>query len=203
MQIITLAAQKGGVGKTTLAVNLAVAAQAAGIKTALFDLDPQESATAWSERRKADLPHVEPISARRLAQAIEVHGAPVVRVHQREVEEFGALVDVRDAGADELQEFASEGDGHTAAVEFAGQGVTSPGYEAGVSADPKIVAASLVRANAELKWCDTSRRGYMALTITADRVTNDWIMLDTIKQRSLGVTIGHRATVMRGRNVMV
>lgn len=66
MHIITLAAQKGGVGKTTLAVNLAVAAQAAGIKTALFDLDPQESATAWSERREAELPHVEPISARRL-----------------------------------------------------------------------------------------------------------------------------------------
>ena len=71
MQIITLAAQKGGDGKTTLAVNLAVAAQAAGIKTALFDLDPQESATAWSERRTAELPHVEPISARRLNQSID------------------------------------------------------------------------------------------------------------------------------------
>jgi chromosome partitioning protein len=71
VQIITLAAQKGGVGKTTMAVNLAVAAQAAGIKTALFDLDPQESATAWSERREAQLPHVEPISARRLDQAID------------------------------------------------------------------------------------------------------------------------------------
>lgn len=70
MQVITIAAQKGGVGKTTLAVNLAVAAQLVGIKTALFDLDPQESATAWSERRKAELPHVEPISARRLDQAI-------------------------------------------------------------------------------------------------------------------------------------
>ena len=75
MQIITLAAQKGGVGKTTLAVNLAVAAQAAGIKTALFDLDPQESATAWSERRTAEYPHVEPISARRLNQAIDAAAA--------------------------------------------------------------------------------------------------------------------------------
>lgn len=71
MQVITLAAQKGGVGKTTLAVNLAIAAQVAGIKTALFDLDPQESATAWSERRNAEFPHVEPISARRLNQAID------------------------------------------------------------------------------------------------------------------------------------
>lgn len=71
MHVITFAAQKGGVGKTTLAVNLAVAAQSAGMKTALFDLDPQESATAWSERRVAELPHVEPISARRLDQAID------------------------------------------------------------------------------------------------------------------------------------
>lgn len=75
MHVITLAAQKGGVGKTTLAVNLAVAAQAAGIRTALFDLDPQESATAWSERREAELPHVEPISARRLGQAIDAAAA--------------------------------------------------------------------------------------------------------------------------------
>ena len=71
MQIVTLAAQKGGVGKTTLAVNIAVAAQLGGTKTALFDLDGQESATAWSERRTAELPHVEPISVRRLRQAIE------------------------------------------------------------------------------------------------------------------------------------
>src|SRR3546814_15163622 len=67
MKIITIAAQKGGAGKTTLAVNLAVAAQAGGIKTALIDLDPQESATAWSERRTVELPHVEPLSARRLS----------------------------------------------------------------------------------------------------------------------------------------
>ena len=93
-------------------------------------------------------------------------------------------------------------DGKPAAVEFAGHAVTSPGYEAGVSADPRMVAASLVRANRELKWCDTARRGYMALTIAPDRVTNDWIMLDTIQRRDPGATIGHRATVLRGRNVM-
>lgn len=71
MKVVTFAAQKGGVGKTTLAVNIAVAASARGTRTALFDLDPQESATAWSERRSNDDPHIEPISARRLGQAIE------------------------------------------------------------------------------------------------------------------------------------
>ena len=75
MHIITFAAQKGGVGKSTLAVNLAVAAEASGIRTALFDLDPQESATAWSERRQEEAPHVEPISARRLDQAIDAAAA--------------------------------------------------------------------------------------------------------------------------------
>lgn len=70
MKIIAFAAQKGGVGKTTLAVNLAVRAAALGIRTVLFDLDPQESATAWSERRSAELPHVEPLSSRRLSDGI-------------------------------------------------------------------------------------------------------------------------------------
>lgn len=93
-------------------------------------------------------------------------------------------------------------DGRPAAVEFAGQGVTSPGYENGIATDPKVVAAALVRANPELRWCDTSRRGYMAMTIAADRVTNDWIMVDTVKQRTRAASVGHSATVMRGRHVL-
>ena len=93
-------------------------------------------------------------------------------------------------------------DGHAAGVEFAGHSVTSPGYEGGIGADPRIVAAALVGANRELKWCDTSRRGYMALTLAPDRVTNDWIMVDTIKARTPAGRIGHSATVMRGRNLM-
>jgi len=93
-------------------------------------------------------------------------------------------------------------DGKPAAVEFAGHSVTSPGYENAIGVDPRTVAASLVRANPELTWCDTSRRGYMALTIAADRVSNDWIMSDTIKQRSPRASIGHQVTVMRGRHTI-
>nr|WP_299913894.1 alkaline phosphatase D family protein [Sphingomonas bacterium] len=92
--------------------------------------------------------------------------------------------------------------GKPAGVEFAGHSVTSPGYEAGVGVDPKTVAAALVGANPELKWCDTSRRGYMAMTLTPDRVTNDWIMLDTVKTPSAAGSVGHSATVARGRNLM-
>ncbi|WP_010214701.1 alkaline phosphatase D family protein [Sphingomonas sp. PAMC 26621] len=93
-------------------------------------------------------------------------------------------------------------DGKPVGVEFAGHAVTSPGYEAASRTDPKIVAAALVRANPELKWCDTSRRGYMAMTLTPATVKNDWIMVDTIKAKSSAGRVGHSATVHRGRNIM-
>ena len=87
-------------------------------------------------------------------------------------------------------------------MEFAGQSVTSPGYESSVGVDPKIVAAALVGANPELKWCDTSRRGYMAMTLTPTHASNDWVMVDTIKASSAAASIGHSMTVARGANVM-
>ena len=93
-------------------------------------------------------------------------------------------------------------DGTPAGVEFAGHAVSSPGYEAASRTDPKVIAATLVRANPELKWCDTSRRGYMAMTLTPTKASNDWIMLETIKAANTSASIGHTATIERGRNTM-
>lgn len=45
MKVIALAAAKGGVGKTSIAVNLAVLAARAGFRTLLWDLDPQAAST--------------------------------------------------------------------------------------------------------------------------------------------------------------
>lgn len=45
--VITIAQQKGGAGKTTLAVNLAVGFSRAGKSVALMDIDPQGSAGRW------------------------------------------------------------------------------------------------------------------------------------------------------------
>jgi chromosome partitioning protein len=69
LKTIALIAQKGGVGKTTLAVNLAVAF---GSRSVLFDLDQQESAVMWSDRRRVESPHVEFLTERRLPEALRV-----------------------------------------------------------------------------------------------------------------------------------
>ena len=44
MKVLTLLAQKGGTGKTTLAVHWAVEAMRGGAHVALIDTDPQGSA---------------------------------------------------------------------------------------------------------------------------------------------------------------
>lgn len=51
--IITVAQQKGGSGKTTLAVNLACAWRARGMSVALLDTDPQGSLGRWFMERLA------------------------------------------------------------------------------------------------------------------------------------------------------
>jgi predicted ATPase len=51
MFTILLIGQKGGTGKTTVALGPAVAAARAGYATAIVDLDPQASAERWKDRR--------------------------------------------------------------------------------------------------------------------------------------------------------
>lgn len=89
-----------------------------------------------------------------------------------------------------------------AGVEFAGQSVTSPGYEASLGIDPRTAAAELVRMNSELKWCDLSNRGYMALTLLPNMARNEWVFVDTVQRESKNATIGHSARVSIGRNEM-
>jgi len=71
MQIISLIAQKGGTGKTTIALSLAVAAEEAGKSTLIIDLDPQASACKWGDRRAGDAPAVMDAQPARLANALE------------------------------------------------------------------------------------------------------------------------------------
>ena len=61
MQTIVLATQKGGSGKTTLAIGLALAAMQAGNIVRLIETDPQGTLSNWQRRRSHAEPAVEPV----------------------------------------------------------------------------------------------------------------------------------------------
>ncbi len=63
--------QKGGSGKTTVSLHLAVAAQAAGYEAVIVDLDPQGTAEAWGGWRKEAPPLVISAKAGNLAKTLE------------------------------------------------------------------------------------------------------------------------------------
>ena len=70
MRTVALVTQKGGSGKSTLAACLAVAAQEAGERVFLIDMDPQKSLTKWARRRNdKDMP-IETVSAVKLPEAL-------------------------------------------------------------------------------------------------------------------------------------
>jgi len=71
MKTIAVIAQKGGAGKTTLTINLAVAAELDGKTTAIIDIDPQASATGWGDKRESESPVITSAQSARLPQVME------------------------------------------------------------------------------------------------------------------------------------
>jgi cellulose biosynthesis protein BcsQ len=70
MKTLAFLSQKGGSGKTTLAVHTAVAAHEAGEQVVIIDTDPQQSATVWSEARQADTPVVVTVAVAELVRVL-------------------------------------------------------------------------------------------------------------------------------------
>ena len=100
MLTIALVSQKGGSGKTTLAVNLAVAAEIAGQATLVIDLDPQGSASAWTAGRGAKSPVVTAIQAHALDETLRTareHEAYLVLIDTAPHAEQAALAAARAA----------------------------------------------------------------------------------------------------------
>ena len=79
--VIAIVGQKGGTGKTTTAIGLAVAAGKARRNAVIIDLDPQANAANWKDRRNAENPAVVSAPPTRLKQTLEAarsHGADFV-----------------------------------------------------------------------------------------------------------------------------
>jgi chromosome partitioning protein len=95
MRTVAVVSQKGGAGKTTLALHIAVAAELAGYSTVLIDMDPQGTAEAWSEWRKEAPPIVIPAKTATLARTLEkaaAHGAQLAVIDTPPLAEAEARV---------------------------------------------------------------------------------------------------------------
>jgi len=72
MKTIAVISQKGGAGKTTIALNLAVAAEVNDLPSVVIDLDPQASAKGWHDSREDETPIIISVQASRLDDALQV-----------------------------------------------------------------------------------------------------------------------------------
>ena len=71
MQVVSVIAQKGGAGKTTLSLAVACCAAENGLSAVVVDLDPQATAASWGDRREADAPVVISAQPPRLPRILE------------------------------------------------------------------------------------------------------------------------------------
>lgn len=90
-------------------------------------------------------------------------------------------------------------DGTPAGIEYAGHSVTSPGFEGALPGmDPLTVARAVVEASPGLAWADTSRRGYLTVTMTPDDVNGEWHFLDTVREHSASLAGSHSIHALHG-----
>ena len=85
MKTIVIVSQKGGAGKTTLAIHLAAAATAAGKSALILDTDPQATASQWSQWRGGAEPEV-----------VDCGAPTLLALKLRQAEQLGADVVVID-----------------------------------------------------------------------------------------------------------
>ena len=85
-------------------------------------------------------------------------------------------------------------------VEMAGTSVTSPGAESSIRwMKPDELAKATVARNPQLKWCDTSQRGYMAVELTTASATSEYRFLTSVRQRGTTLSGTKRMTVLAGQ----
>lgn len=70
-KVIAVISEKGGAGKTIIATSLAVIAEAHGLATAIFDLDPRANSAVWGDKRADGIPAVVPAQVPRLDMLLQ------------------------------------------------------------------------------------------------------------------------------------
>jgi len=87
MRIVAIANQKGGVGKTTTAINLSACLAQRGVRVLLLDLDPQGNATSGLGIAQEDGGSLYPalvsnIEAKKLIRSTRLPNLSIIRSHQ-------------------------------------------------------------------------------------------------------------------------
>jgi alkaline phosphatase D len=77
--------------------------------------------------------------------------------------------------------------GRKVGEEFATSSVSSPGLETYLALPPAQVKAIFEGVVNDLKWMDSSRRGYLKLSISPAQVQGEWFFIDTISSRTYKV----------------
>lgn len=71
MKVLAIVSEKGGAGKTTAAITLAVAAENHGFATVIFDTDPRANSAVWGDKRPDQIPQVVAAQVPRLALLLD------------------------------------------------------------------------------------------------------------------------------------
>jgi alkaline phosphatase D len=143
-------------------------------RTALRDADLPYSLDKWDGY---------PAARQRLYQAARTTGANLVTL----------AGDSHNAWAFDLADA-----GGAIGVEFAGQSVSSYGFERRFNGNAARLAADFIATNPNLKWIDTSQRGYFTLDIRKDRIDTEFVFVPAVGGRNATETGRKKLSVAHG-----
>ena len=87
-------------------------------------------------------------------------------------------------------------------LDYSGCGESSGTFAGGTLSRwrrPEDLAKDIVARNEQLKWCDTSRRGYLAVELTPTAALGEWRFLANVRQRGTALAGTKGMVVLAGQ----